>query len=63
MEQIHVIRKINNLEIISKLMNSVAKQFNCRVTYNPADGCLRFSGEETYRKYIVEQTLSYFQTA
>ncbi len=63
MEQVRIVRHINNLEIISKLMNSVAKQCGCRVKYNPEDGGLHFFGDASYQKYIVEETLSFFHPA
>ena len=63
MEEIRIIRKVNNLEIISKLMNSVAKQCDCRVKYCPENGCIRFYGDTTLQKYITEQTLSFFKAA
>jgi hypothetical protein len=63
MDKLRVVYKINNLEIISKLMNSVAKRCNCRVKYIPEDGSIRFYGDKAYRKYIAEQTLAFFQAA
>lgn len=63
MEQVQIVKKINNLEIISKLMNSVAKQYGCRVKYNPENGGIRFYGDASCQKYIVEETLSFFQAA
>jgi hypothetical protein len=63
MEQLRIVRRINNLEIISKLMNSVAKQYGCRVKYNPDDGGMHFFGDANCQKYIVEETLSFFEAA
>lgn len=63
MEQVRIVRHINNLEIISKLMNSVAKQCGCRVKYNPEDGGIHFFGDAGCQKYIVEETLAFFQAA
>ncbi|MEJ2158433.1 MAG: hypothetical protein P8X96_24175 [Desulfobacteraceae bacterium] len=63
MEQVKIVNKINNLEIISKLMNSVAKQCGCRVKFNPENGAICFYGDATCQKYIVEETLSFFQAA
>jgi hypothetical protein len=63
MNKIRVLRKINNLEIISKIMNSVAKQCDCRVRYDAEMGALHFDGDREYRKYIAEQTLSFFRAA
>lgn len=63
MEGFNIVRKVNNLEIISKLMNSVAKQCDCRVKYCPEDGCIRFYGDADLQEYITEQTLSFFKAA
>jgi hypothetical protein len=60
MEQVRIVKQVNNLEIISKLLNSVAKQYGCRVKYHPEDGGLHFYGDISYQKYIVEETLSFF---
>ena len=61
MEQIHVKRMLNNMAIICKLLNSVAKQCGCKVAYDHQSGNLQFSGDPSYRKFIVEETLSYFR--
>jgi hypothetical protein len=44
-------------------MNSVAKQCDCRVKYNPADKSIRFYGDTDLQQYITEQTLSFFKAA
>ena len=61
MNKVRVFHKIDNLEIISKLMNSVAKRCDCRVKYSPEDGCLHFYGDQGYQRHIAEETLSFFQ--
>jgi hypothetical protein len=63
MEEIRIVRQINNLEIISKLMNSVAKQCDCRVKYSPEDKSIHFYGDADLQQYITEQTLSFFKAA
>ena len=63
MEKIRIIRKVNNLEIISKLLNSAAKQCDCRVKYDPVAKSIRFYGDSELRQYITEQTLSFFKAA
>lgn len=63
MEKFRVIRKNGNLEIMSKLMNSVAKQCGCRVKYNPKSGGMLYYGDTNFQRYIVEETLSFFQSA
>ena len=63
MKQFKIVNQVDNLEIISKLMNSVAKQCGCRVKYSPEEKSLKFYGDKAYRKYIVEETLAFFRTA
>ena len=62
MKAIRIYRKNLNLEIVSKIMNSVAKKFDCCVKYRAADGILQFYGDIAYRRHIVEQTLSFFSS-
>lgn len=61
MKEIPINRKVNNMEIISKLLNSVAKQCDCRVSYDSAEDSLVFSGDAAYQKYITEKAISFFQ--
>jgi hypothetical protein len=63
METIRIIRKVDNLEIICKLMNSVAKQCDCRIRYDSEKGGLTFHGDESCKQYIAETTLSFFRAA
>ena len=63
MNMIPVKRRVNNLEILSKLMNSVAKQWDCRVQYDRIDGVIRFSGDASLRRHIAEETLGFFRPA
>jgi hypothetical protein len=63
MKEIHIVRQVNNLEIISKLMNSVAKQCDCRVKYSPEDESIRFYGDTDLQQYVTEQTLAFFKAA
>jgi hypothetical protein len=63
MEEIRIVHDINNLEIISKIMNSVAKQCDCRVKYHAEDRSIRFYGDADLQQYVTEQTLSFFKAA
>jgi hypothetical protein len=63
MNAIPVNRQVNNLEILSKLMNSVAKQCDCRVRYDKNHNALCFSGDAAYRKHIAEETMGFFRSA
>lgn len=63
MEHLRFVTKSKNLEIISKLMNSVAKQYGCKVTYCDATDSIHFHGRADYRRHITEETLSFFKAA
>lgn len=63
MNELNIVRKVNNLEIISKLMNSVAKRYGCRVKYCPNENGIRYYGDPSIQKYIAEEMLSFFQAA
>lgn len=63
MEHLRFVKKSKNLEIISKLMNSVAKQYDCKVSYCKATDSIRFHGRADYRRHITEETLSFFRAA
>jgi hypothetical protein len=51
----------SNLEIISKLMNSVALQYDCRINYDAKENTLIFCGDDRYMRPIVEETISFFE--
>lgn len=50
-----------NLEIISKLMNSAAKKYDCRVTYDPENRSIQFYGNRDHKRSIAEETAGWFQ--
>ncbi len=52
--------KIENLEIISKIMDSVAKKWDCHVSYIPTQNKLEFSGDSALKNYIAEEILALF---
>lgn len=61
MQLVPVQLKNRNLEILSKIMNSVAKRCNCRIKYCPDNHTIQFFGDAAYQQYIAEETLSFFQ--
>ena len=63
MQLVHVQLKNRNLEILSKIMNSVARKCNCRITYCPENHTIQFHGDTAYQRYIAEETLSFFRTS
>ncbi len=61
MSGLEVKHKINNLEIIAKLMNSVAVKYNCSVKYNAGLNRLDFKGDKRCRREIAEATIGLFK--
>ena len=60
MNAVKINRRVNNLKIISKLMDSVAKRYQCRVRYDAARNCLNFEGDPEVRRHVIEQSMEYF---
>lgn len=52
-----------NLELVSKIMNSVAVKYNCRVKYNRDANALDFSGDDQLRRFIAEETLAFLRNS
>jgi len=60
MSIIKVHRKDQNIELASKLMNSVAAKYDCSVKYNTESGTINFSGDDVFKRHIIEETASLF---
>jgi hypothetical protein len=58
MSILKVNRRNQNLELVSKIMNSVAIKYECRVKYNREANALDFSGDDQLRRFIAEETLA-----
>jgi hypothetical protein len=58
MSAIRINRKIDNLEIMAKLLNSVATNYGCRVRYNSSSRQMQFVGEDAYKPHVIEETLN-----
>jgi hypothetical protein len=56
MSAIRINRQNSNLEILSKLLDSVAAKYNCRVKYNPRRRKMQFFGTKACQKRIIEET-------
>ena len=57
---IPIVYQIKNLEILTKLLNSVAKKYGCRVEYIANENRLKFHGDDICCKHITEEALSFF---
>ena len=60
MHKIPIIYKNKNLEILTKLLNSVAKRYGCHVEYVAENNSIRFSGNMDCCRHVTEETLSFF---
>jgi hypothetical protein len=61
MKIVNICYRDSNLEIISKLMNSVALQYDCRIKFDAKENALIFCGDDRYMRPIVEETMSFFR--
>lgn len=58
MSAIRINRQNSNLEILSKLLDSVAAKYNCRVKFNSRRRRMRFFGAEACKSQVIEETLN-----
>ena len=58
MRAIRINRQDGNLEVLSKLLDSVAAKYNCRVKYNSRRRQMQFFGTETCKPHIINETRS-----
>ena len=61
MRKIPIVHHINNLEVLTKLLNSVARKYGCHVEYIADENRLRFIGDHACCRHIAEETLALFQ--
>ena len=60
MAGVKIFRSSNNIEIMGKLINSVAKKYDCGVRYNPHTKGLHFFGDSGLKRLILAETLAIF---
>ena len=60
MNEIPIIVKNENLEIITKILDSVAKKYECSVEYLADGKGFTFHGDRDFCTHIIEETLSIF---
>jgi hypothetical protein len=63
MHKIPIVYQNKNLEILTKLLNSVAKKYGCHVEYVAEDESIRFSGDMECCRHVTEETLALFPKA
>jgi len=63
MNALPIYKKVNNLEVISKLMNSICSKYDCHVSYNEKLGTVVFDGDDAYKPVIAEETMNLFKKA
>ena len=53
--------KINyNIEVISKIINSIAKKYDCRVKFNRENGTVTSDCEKDKKPHILEEVMGIF---
>ncbi len=60
MHKIPIVYKNKNLEILTKLLNSVAKKYGCTVEYVAENDSIRFTGGLDCCRHVTEETLAFF---
>ena len=60
MNKLYIASKNVNLEIIAKLLNSVAEKYGCHVRYEKQENSLKFMGEENAWGHIIEELMEFF---
>jgi|GEM_PF-4278320 len=61
MDGLNVKVKNSSLAVISKLMNSACAKYECSVTYNPETNTVQFSGDDSLRVIVAEDTMNLFK--
>ena len=49
-----------NLEIIAKLLNSVAEKYGCYVRCEKRENSLKFMGDESHWAHTIEELVEFF---
>jgi len=60
MSKIPIIIKNSNLEILTKIINSVAEKYDCHIDYISKENRLEFHGDKDCCRHITEETLTIF---
>ena len=63
MKKIPIVFKDANLEILSKLLNSVAKKYGCAVKYVAEENRIAFTGDNNCCRHVTEEMLTFFPRA
>ena len=60
MKKVPIIYKNVNLEVLTKLLNSVAKRYGCAVEYIAEENRIAFTGDSECCRHVTEETLAFF---
>ena len=60
MNKLYIVSKNVNLEILAKLLNSIAEKYDCFVKYDKQENSLEFIGDKSYWRHIVEEMMAFF---
>ena len=60
MNEIPIVVRNKNLEILARMINSVAEKYECHVEYLDDENRLEFHGDQDCCRHITEETLALF---
>jgi hypothetical protein len=60
MDALRIIRINYNIEVISKIINSIAKKYECQVKFNPETGTVASDCEEAHKPKILGEVMGIF---
>lgn len=61
MDGLHINVRNTNLAVISKLLNSACAKYECSVSYNAENNSVHFSGDDSLRTIVIEDTMTLFR--
>ena len=60
MNKLFIASKNVNMEIFAKMLNAIAKKYDCYVRLNKEENSLSFLGDEDYWRHIAEEVMEMF---
>ncbi|AOY58542.1 MULTISPECIES: hypothetical protein [Desulfococcus] len=61
MDGLNIKVKNNSLAVISKLMHNACAKYECSVIYNAETNTVKFSGDDSLRSLVIEDTMNLFK--
>lgn len=55
MSPLNILRKNSNMEVLSKVMNSLCTKYDCSVRYDHENETIAFHGDEAFKNVIAAE--------